>query len=367
MLKRILLGLVTLMVVSCAPKTDYVITGTVAGYTDGTVYLKKLVDQGGVKLIDIDTAEVVDSKFQFTGVADSISYGQVVLNSKQLVSDLFIEGGEIVITANIDSLDGSTIQGTESNDLYSVYKSEISNLRADIKVLSEEFQKASSVGDEEKIKTIRIDYETMIENINVYTKNFITENITSAVSPVVTLISGVAQSADGSELNSYIENWDAFKGTVCYNEIKKVADIKSKTDKGAAAPEITMATPEGESLSLSSLKGQYVLIDFWASWCGPCRRANPGVVELFNKYSEKGFTVLGVSLDNKKEDWLKAIEDDKLTWPHVSDLKGWKNAAAVEYGIRSIPASVLVDKEGNIIGKNLTEEELDEKLSELLN
>lgn len=134
---------------------------------------------------------------------------------------------------------------------------------------------------------------------------------------------------------------------------------------GSKAPDFTQETPEGEALSLSDLRGKYVLIDFWASWCGPCRRENPNVVRLYNEYQEAGFTILGVSLDKTRDRWLKAIETDGLTWHHVSDLKGWRNAVAQDYEIRSIPRTILVDPEGVIIGKNLRGGSLENKLREI--
>jgi len=134
---------------------------------------------------------------------------------------------------------------------------------------------------------------------------------------------------------------------------------------GGIAPDFTAKTPEGEELSLSDLKGQYVLIDFWASWCGPCRKENPNVVKLYEKYHEKGFEILGVSLDNNKSRWLAAIEKDGLEWPHISDLKGWQSGPAKIYGVRSIPSTVLLDKEGKIIVRNLRAHQLKGKLKEI--
>jgi peroxiredoxin len=136
--------------------------------------------------------------------------------------------------------------------------------------------------------------------------------------------------------------------------------------KGAVAPEITSTTPEGKQFSLSSLKGQYVLIDFWASWCGPCRRQNPDVVKLYNKYKDKGFTILSVSLDSDRQKWLDAIAKDGLTWHHVSDLQKWEAAAARTYQVNEIPQTFLLDKEGKIVDRNLTPEQLDVKLAGVL-
>lgn len=146
-----------------------------------------------------------------------------------------------------------------------------------------------------------------------------------------------------------------------------IARVKAMeaTAVGQLAPEISLPNPEGKVISLSSLRGQYVLVDFWAKWCGPCRRENPNVVKAFNKYKDKGFTVFGVSLDRTREDWVKAIQEDGLTWTHVSDLKYFESQAARDYNINAIPFSLLLDREGKIIAKNLRGAALEKKLEEV--
>ncbi|MGZ3846016.1 MAG: peroxiredoxin family protein, partial [Flavisolibacter sp.] len=149
--------------------------------------------------------------------------------------------------------------------------------------------------------------------------------------------------------------------------LKDRIDIARKTGIGNYAMDFTQSDTLGKPVSLSSFKGKYVLVDFWASWCGPCRRENPNVVKVFNKYKDKNFTILSVSLDrpDAKDKWLAAIHKDGLTWTHVSDLKYWDNAVAKEYGIRAIPQNLLLDPQGKIIAKNLRGEDLDAKLTDV--
>lgn len=146
-------------------------------------------------------------------------------------------------------------------------------------------------------------------------------------------------------------------------EMKRLSNL---LPVGGAAPEISQQTPEGGTFALSKLRGKVVLIDFWASWCRPCRIENPNVKKVYAKYASKGFEILGVSLDRDHAAWLKAIKDDGLPWKHVSDLGFWNNAAAQEYGVQSIPYTVLVDRDGNIIEKGLRAHDLDAKLAQVL-
>lgn len=140
----------------------------------------------------------------------------------------------------------------------------------------------------------------------------------------------------------------------------------TKFQVGQAVPEISLPTPSGETMSLSELRGKVVLIDFWASWCRPCRAENPNVVRMYNKYKGKGFEIFGVSLDRTKDAWVQAIEQDKLTWHHVSDLQFWGSEAAQAYGVNAIPYTVLLDKQGKVIAENLRGASLESKLAELL-
>jgi peroxiredoxin len=149
------------------------------------------------------------------------------------------------------------------------------------------------------------------------------------------------------------------------NDFIEYVDKMKLTAVGQPAPEIALPNPQGQVVSLSSMRGKYVLVDFWAKWCGPCRAENPNVVRAYQKYKDKGFTVFGVSLDRNKEDWVQAIKEDNLTWTHVSDLKYWQSEAAKTYNITGIPFSVLLDPSGVIIAKNLRGAALEAKLEEI--
>ncbi|PHN01335.1 hypothetical protein CRP01_37745 [Flavilitoribacter nigricans DSM 23189 = NBRC 102662] len=164
--------------------------------------------------------------------------------------------------------------------------------------------------------------------------------------------------------DKFIETFQESDPEVTAQMKKELEDARSLM-VGGTAPDFTQETPEGEMLTLSDLRGKVVLIDFWASWCGPCRKENPNVVRVYNQYKDKGFEILSVSLDNKKDRWLQAIEKDQLEWHHVSDLKGWSNEVAQTYDVHSIPQTILLDPEGKILARNLRGRSLEAKLAEL--
>ncbi|MCU0348771.1 MAG: TlpA family protein disulfide reductase [Saprospiraceae bacterium] len=169
----------------------------------------------------------------------------------------------------------------------------------------------------------------------------------------------------GTYAKRYIEKYQK-KEPEAAAQVAQLLKMSGSFVSGGEAPDFTMNDRDGKPVKLSDFRGKVMLVDFWASWCGPCRRENPHVVELYHKYHSKGFDVLGVSLDKTREPWLAAIEKDGLTWNHVSDLKGWSNDAAQLYGVSSIPHTVLVDRDGKIIARNLRGEQLTAKLREIL-
>ena len=354
---------VAMSVLSCqSAKDEYSIKGSVAGVETGKVYLQKIVNG---QPQSIDTAEIVGGKFTFKGKMEMPDLRILRLNEQDYFAQFFLDNASINVTANKDSLRSTKITGSPTHDIFKIFISEMEKLNKDGMALQEKYQNAMSMNNTDVAQKAEIDLKAMIENNKVYTKNFVKEHSNSVVSPYITLFQ-LANQLDGAELDSIVSKFAPEIGKSEYViKLKELIQEQKKTAVGVLAPDFTMNDPEGNPVQLSSLKGKVVLVDFWASWCGPCRQENPNVVAMYQQFHSKGFEIIGVSLDKTKEDWVKAIKDDNLTWIHVSDLQFWQNAAARLYGVNAIPQSFLLDKDGKIIGKGLRGEQLAKKLTEL--
>ncbi|MCF8235403.1 MAG: AhpC/TSA family protein [Bacteroidales bacterium] len=347
-------------------KGKFDIQGTITGKVEGEVSLGKFVDREfQAHYTDHITAE----GFRFE---DSLDYPELFyINLKEVegYQPLFVEPGEIKIELIVDStgLADLKVEGSTSHAIYNEYVAVMDSFNQQSGYIYEKFyQPAREQND--AVKMAKAD--SMFDELENAQKNFLIEFATqyneSVVSPYI--IYRRAYFFDLPELDSVTSGFSEKISETEYVERlnERIATLK-RVDIGQPFVDFAMTNPDGDTIKLSSEIGDgYLLVDFWASWCGPCRRENPNVVAVYQDYNEKGFDVFGVSLDTKMDKWLEAIETDNLTWTHVSDLQGWDNAAADLYGVRSIPHSILIGPEGKIIAKNLREEALREKISELL-
>lgn len=363
-MKNLLIIVIALAgLLSCAKPSGFVINGEIKGTASGEIKLMKYAEG---KWITEDSAKIEKGKFTLKGATALPELRIVSMGPQTVVAQFFAENGKLTLSANADSLNSTEVTGSPANDEFSVLKKELKNIAKETQELQQKYSAAMQRGNEDEMKKAQIDYEAMMGNTKVYTRNFVREHPKSTVSPLIVLMQ-LAQEMSGQEIDATIAAFDpSIQSSIYVAELKKMADRLKITNIGSVASDFTLNTPEGTPLTLSSLRGKIVLVDFWASWCKPCRQENPNVVKAYNRFKDKGFDIIGVSLDRDKAAWVKAIADDQLTWHHVSDLKFWQNEAAVKYGVQSIPFALLLDKDGKIVAKNLRGEELEKKLAELL-
>ena len=365
---KLFLKLIILLLIVGCNKSNPNLEATIEEVPNGTnVYLTELGPQNVP--IPLDTTEVQSDKFQFELKENK---QDILLIQVDGVNGnlIFINDAEqIKIEANTSNLRNSSIDAGMHNKLLKNYIDTITSYADRRNNLTNNLQKAMQSRDEIAILDLNMDMQDLDEESKRASLDFIKTNNNSIVGMMA--LSDV-MSSKAIPLNKMKSLYDNFDGKVKDTPLGKmlgqnIAKIGA-TDVGAEAPKFSGPTPSGEELALEDAMKKVTLIDFWASWCKPCRIENPNIVSIYEDYKDLGFTVLGVSLDkpNSKDAWVKAIEEDHLDWNHISNLKYWQEPIAQKYGVKGIPAAFLIDENGIIIGKDLRGDDLREKVEEVL-
>lgn len=357
-------------------KTDgYVISGNAPGVYNGIrVYLKSADERG--RQINRDTAIVMNERFVFEGKIDQPEMWYLNVNSMNGNMPLIVENAAIEIDINSDDLTLSKVSGTKTNDDFVTYFAQVKKLATKQKELQQQMKNVA-VAEKAPITEQLIAINQKLEKLPY---EFIQENPASPFSLILLENTLKAKDINIKRLSDAYENIDeSLKSNALGTAVAKQLEMrkieyeaKAATQIGAVAPKFTAPTPEGKQLALNDVLGKVTIIDFWAAWCGPCRRENPNVVKVYNKYHDKGLEIIGVSLDgtpkqkDPKDAWLKAIKQDNLTWHQVSNLNYFNDPVAKAYNIKSIPATYILDENGTIIAKNLRGPQLEAKIAELL-
>ncbi len=319
------------------------------------------------------TTLAADGSFTIKGVEKDGGNFYVLNIAQRQKMVLLIEGGEN-LTVTTDGYDKNStgqpgkfeVKGSKNMDYYAKLMKLNQDMVTKVNKWNEQYATATEKKDQKKMEEIQNNFQEAEQQHVAKIKEMLPEMGTSLVA-IFAANNMLNPERDFAEMDAVAQRFEkenpSPKIVQAYTGyIKRIKGISV----GDVAPDFTLNSPEGQDITLSSLRGKYVLIDFWASWCGPCRMENPNVVKLYNKYKDKGFAIYGVSLDKEKAAWLAAIKKDNLTWTHGSDLKFWNSAVAQTYGVSAIPATYLLDKEGKVIAKNLRGPSLEAKLSELL-
>jgi peroxiredoxin len=373
MKKTILLSFITLLLFSC---NKYEINGSVTGINDGTkVILYTQNEMGGPQ--PIDTSEVKDGKFEFNGKSELPEIAQVSFDKQNIgyLPFFILEKGTIEVTIDTKKLENTKIEGTPNNDLYNQYNQANKDIFEKAKKINEEnaaILSKAPTNDEEKAKGQAVvdQFMKLQEEMNTRSLKFIKANPNTFVSVLLTENLYFKGKMTDDEAKKVIDGLDAnlqkTRNAKSISDMIKMNASKKKKTTDKSAPDFKAKTPEGKTVSLKESLGKVTIIDFWASWCGPCRKENPNVVALYAELHTKGLNIIGVSLDEDASKWKEAIAKDQLTWTQVSNLKGWKDPIATLYNVEQIPTTFILDEKGVIVAKDLRGEELKAKVKELL-
>ncbi len=357
-----------MLLISCNSTNDgFVIDGSVEGEnTDGTeLTLRKYGDNN--QLITVDSASVKGGKFTFQGgSSESPELHYIFFGRGQENIPIIIENGDIEVSAQRDSLGYAKIGGTLQNELFYDFLKGSRVLNRKATSMNQDMRRAQANRDTVTMNSLREEYFELMEEAKGYELEYVKNNPNAVVSALIIYRILSTKAKPITEVQALYEALSPeIKSSSAGVKIKETLDRESSTSIGSKAPNFSAPAPNGEELALNDVMGKVTIVDFWAAWCRPCRAENPNVVRVYNKYKDKGLSILGVSLDRNANDWKKAIEDDGLAWHHVSNVQYFDEIAKL-YNVDAIPATFILDENGIIVAKDLRGASLDQKIGELL-
>ncbi|MEP2937353.1 MAG: TlpA disulfide reductase family protein [Gilvibacter sp.] len=358
----------SVILLACSSPEENVLKGTAIGFAEGETFLWQEVDENNQPKV-LDTITINNRSFSID-LSDVKDKNLRLLTATSIKGNLlvFIEGSSLKATVYKDSIWASRVSGSRSNDLYNEYMDQLRSLALERRANTEAYNQARQEQDGVMVQILQEKNNELVAAERGFKKNFITNNPNSLFTIMV--LSELLDNKDISltEAKRVIDATDdQIMNTNLGKTLVTSLEAVKNTDIGGKAPLFSAPMPNGTELALNEVMGKYTLIDFWASWCKPCRIENPNLVRAYNEYHDKGFNIIGVSLDQPtgKERWIKAIADDGLIWPQISNLKFWQDPIARQYDVKGIPASFLIDEEGTIVAKDLRGQQLDETLASL--
>ncbi len=351
---------------SSADEKKFVVDGTVRGIVSGTAILKYVTGETPQQI----NSAIVEGKFNFAGRLNEPQEVTIEIKDNAGYNNsfkFFAQNAAITINADTTKLESPTVYGSPVHDEFISYQKMVMPVEVKFIELRDNARALVKAG---RMTERVMDSLTKIQDEIRNEKKLIITNFTKSYPASAVSAWAISKNflfePNADELEPVYQSLSENNRAGLYGKvISEGITTAKKTSVGKAAIDFTQPDSTGKSITLSSNKGKYLLVDFWASWCGPCRVENSRLVRVYNQYKDKGFDILGVSLDDDSEAWQKAVKADRLTWTQVSDLKGWSNTAAIVYGFKSIPFNLLLDKDGIIIGKSLRGDDLENKLKEI--
>ena len=357
-------------ILSCEQDSGKTISGTVENVPDGQRIFISQLNADNNQTTTIDTVQVEDGNFEAElPEQERPVFSFLTLEGVQGNLPFVADNSPVEFTIYKDSLRASEVRGGRDNELLYTYFGEVRDMNTAMASDRSAMMQAFQTQDSATFNRLQQRQQQLVQENLQSKKQMVQENPNSIVSVIILQDIANADLSPASELRELYDNLSPeVKDTHLAQTLDETINRMSLVAVGGKAPDFSAPTPEGEELAMSDALGKLTLIDFWASWCKPCREENPNIVRVYEKYKDQGFNVLGVSLDRpgQKDKWEQAIKEDNLNWDHVSNLMFWQDPIAEQYGIRAIPAAFLLDEKGVIIAKDLRGQALEDKVAEVL-